>query len=81
MDEDDETMSAAPTQPASPRQKTVSEQEDGGASLGATGFDQAVAEAAKARDNSDMSREQESRETRSRTREMKAGMQQLTEIR
>eukprot|EP00961_Rhodomonas_salina_P057294 770234-Rhodomonas_salina.1 len=81
MDEEDETMSAAPTQPASPKQKTVSARRDGGVSLGATGFDRAMAEAAKTRDNSDVSREQESRTTRSRSRELNAGVQKLTEIR
>eukprot|EP00961_Rhodomonas_salina_P220855 2986013-Rhodomonas_salina.1 len=81
IDEEDEMMSAVPTQPALPKQKTVSEQEDGGALLGATCFDRVIAEAAKARDNSDVSRALESRATRSRTRELKAGVQQLTEIR
>eukprot|EP00961_Rhodomonas_salina_P181102 2444464-Rhodomonas_salina.1 len=65
-------MSAAPTQPASPQNKTVSAQKDGGVLLGATGFDRAIAEAAKTRDNSDMSREQETRATRSRSRGLNA---------
>eukprot|EP00961_Rhodomonas_salina_P195646 2641416-Rhodomonas_salina.1 len=64
-------MSAAPTQPASPQNKTVSAQKDGGVLLGATGFDRA-AEAAKTRDNSDVSREQETRATRSRSRGLNA---------
>eukprot|EP00961_Rhodomonas_salina_P166535 2244189-Rhodomonas_salina.1 len=80
-DEEDEMMSAAPTQPVLQPDRTVSEQKDGGVLLGATCFDRAIAEAAKTRDNNDMSREQETRATRSRSRELNAGMQKLTEIR
>eukprot|EP00961_Rhodomonas_salina_P188638 2545719-Rhodomonas_salina.1 len=79
--EEDETMSAAPTQPASQPDRTVSAQKDGGVLLGATCFDRAIAETAKTRDNSDMSRAQETRATRSLSRELNAGMQKLTEIR
>eukprot|EP00961_Rhodomonas_salina_P144248 1942176-Rhodomonas_salina.1 len=74
-------MSAAPTQPALQQNKTVSAQEDGGVLLGATSFDRVIAEAAKTRDNSDVSREQEPRATRSRSRGLNAGVQKLTEIR
>eukprot|EP00961_Rhodomonas_salina_P235596 3184386-Rhodomonas_salina.1 len=73
-------MSAAPTQPALQQNETVSAQKDGGVLPGATCFDRAIAEAAKTRDNSDMSREQESHATRSRSRELNAGVQKLTEI-
>eukprot|EP00961_Rhodomonas_salina_P173070 2333543-Rhodomonas_salina.2 len=78
--EEDWMMSAAPTQPASQQNKTVSAQKDGAVLPGATCFDRAIAKAAKTLDNSDMSHEQESRVTRSQSRELNAGVQKLTEI-